>query len=249
MLRIRPDQADAFRRERLRRFVDGLLEHTQEYFPNHWRVIGPEQLREVCNLGIRRAASHGLTTEREVYLYVSLMLYLGSYFDSDQQLPWAAETLEDDGFPSPFARIEATFDRALSYMDEVYGARNEHLTRAVEKLSAGPAKHLAKLPASRGDMSAALDWVFPQKCEALGEDRLSSLVEQGIAKAKDHDIATRRGATLLTGLMFMLGHGIDRDPQFPWVGENLADPTLATPDKRVDRLHREATAQLELWLA
>ena len=44
---------------------------------------------EVARLGIGRAARHGLDTDHDIFVYVTLMMMLGSYFDEDPQLPWA----------------------------------------------------------------------------------------------------------------------------------------------------------------
>lgn len=40
--------------------------------------------------GLQRAESRNLQTERDAYLYLALMFMLGSLFDEDPQLPWAA---------------------------------------------------------------------------------------------------------------------------------------------------------------
>ena len=55
--------------------------------------------------------------------------------------------------------------------------------------------------------------------------------------------AYEAGALTLAGLMFLLGHGIDRDPLYPWFGGVLEDRTL-TPGPKAAALHREALLHL-----
>ena len=87
MLSIRPEQMAAFEQAALKRFEDEMLAHIKTYFPNHWRIIGEAQLRKVIQYSVSQAEQYGLTTQREVCLYLNLMLLLGSDFDTDIQLP------------------------------------------------------------------------------------------------------------------------------------------------------------------
>ena len=90
MLIIRKSQMAAFEKIAVRRFEDGLLDHLRTFFPEHAATLGEKQLGRVMRYGLQRAESRNLQTERGVYLYLALMFMLGSLFDEDPQLPWAA---------------------------------------------------------------------------------------------------------------------------------------------------------------
>ena len=99
-----------FEQAALKRFEDEMLEHIKTYFPNHWRIIGETQLRKVIQYSVSQAEQYGLTTQREVCLYLNLMLLLGSDFDTDVQLPWAEEVLMDEMIIDPYVRIERLYE-------------------------------------------------------------------------------------------------------------------------------------------
>jgi len=94
MLVMRKPQMEAFEHVAAQRFAEGLLDHFQTFFPQHAAVLGNAQLQRALRYGLQRAESRGLGTERAVYLYIALMFMLGSGFDEDPQLPWAAREVE-----------------------------------------------------------------------------------------------------------------------------------------------------------
>lgn len=96
MLVMRKSQMEAFENVAVQRFEEGLLDHLQTFFPQHAATLGETQLGRVARYGLQRAESRGLKTERAVYLYVALMFVLGSRFDEDPQLPWAAREVEEE---------------------------------------------------------------------------------------------------------------------------------------------------------
>ncbi|HRF61751.1 MAG TPA: hypothetical protein PK708_02445 [Candidatus Competibacter sp.] len=94
MLVMRKSQMEAFEHVAAQRFAEGLLDHFQTFFPQHAAVLGNAQLQRALRYSLQRAESRGLGTERAVYLYIALMFMLGSGFDEDPQLPWAAREVE-----------------------------------------------------------------------------------------------------------------------------------------------------------
>jgi hypothetical protein len=250
MLTIAPRQADSLRAAVERQFELRLLAHIEQFFTNHWRVIGPEQLRVVVRLGIERAREYRCVSERDVYLYVGTMLYVGSHFDTDQQLPWAGSILHREdtlGMPS---RAELVYDAARSYMRSTYGSQNEHLQTALERVHGTIEKAQVSdlAPHSASELLLGLKWMFRRKFDYVGEAAMSALLKTCSAAVAQYGIATPRGAALYSGLMFMLGQGFDRDPQFPWAGAVLTDAAIVHPEQRVDRLYHAAREQLARWM-
>jgi len=77
----------AFKTAAASRFEAGLAAHVRTYFPNHSKIAGETGTGTLARLALARARSHGIESERGVYLYLNVMLILGSYFDEDPQLP------------------------------------------------------------------------------------------------------------------------------------------------------------------
>ena len=135
MLTIRDEQMEALALPVLKNFEDEMVEHIKEFFPNHFRIIGAFQIRNVVRYGIERAKTYGFTTQRNVSLYITLMPFLGSNFDIDDiQLPWTKKILYDKNIKNPSARIDKLADRAIAFSDEIAGKDNIHLNRVLIKL-------------------------------------------------------------------------------------------------------------------
>lgn len=114
MLVMRKSQMEAFEKIAARRFEESLLDHFRAFFPQHAAVLGEAQLQRVLRYGLQRAESRALGTERAIYLYIALMFMLGSRFDEDPQLPWAAREVEEQKpAPSkPHVPVEASMAEA-----------------------------------------------------------------------------------------------------------------------------------------
>ena len=59
--------------------------------------MGEQGIGETIRYGILRARSFKLTTQREVALYVSLMMTFGRNFHDDERLVWLRSVLESEG--------------------------------------------------------------------------------------------------------------------------------------------------------
>ena len=114
MLTIRKQQMAAFERAEVKKFVDRMVIHLNKFFSGKCAALGEPKLRETIRYGIKRAATHGITTERDVYKYVDLMIVFGADFDTDQRLPWAGEILRTRR--NPVAKIQALFGSARRHL-------------------------------------------------------------------------------------------------------------------------------------
>jgi predicted transcriptional regulator len=254
MLVIRETQMAAFEQAALRNFENRLLGHLEEFFPKHREVLGEEQMRKVIRLGIERAESYGLVSERDLHLYVGLMFMLGSYFDQDPQLPWATKILTDENIIDPSARADRLHDRAMAFLNEAAGQESQFLERALRKARELPTSALSRSGEDRqlsfGDhMLKLLHAWYPEKYQAVSDPVIRQLIRQGYQVARGHGLTDEKGIAVYLGLMFLLGGGFDRDPQHPWAEAVLRDATLIDPVKKGESLHQSAMAHLEQWLA
>ena len=149
MLRIREEQYEELGKVSLKQFADSMVKHIREFFPEQYDALGEPIVRNVIEYGVERAEAHGFENEPDVSMYIDLMLLLGSNFDTDPQLPWAAETLqeeptpeepiedelaenespedesiedesmEDESASEPVGRVEKLYDQAIEYLDRI----------------------------------------------------------------------------------------------------------------------------------
>jgi hypothetical protein len=244
MLTIRSEQMAVFGRAAREAFERRLLSHIRTFFPVHWREAGAPQLRAAIRLGMANAAVYGLETEREIHLYVSLMLYLGSWFDTDPQLPWAAGHLKDPSVPDPFFRIEKTYGAAVRYLERVSGPGGQYGCAAVRRFT-GMARDLAA--DSPPALFERLCPMYPEKYRELRPDQLQALWNEGMACARRHGLEPARGVALAAALQLLLGHGFGRDPVFPWAEEALNGAGATGPRPRAEALAEASVLHLGRW--
>jgi hypothetical protein len=220
-----------------------------EAFPADSERLGKQGMRQLVRLSITRAARHGFEAEREIFLFLSLMLMLGAFFDEDPQLPWAAIELAEVAGRAPFERISALHDMAMAYLDRLAGTENQHLIKALLRIRAlALAEFDTGAPADFPlHVAAKLSALFPEKAALQGEQSLLDVCALAQQAAMKHGMQAQRDAGLFALLMFMLGHGFERDPQLSWVNAALAD--TSDPTAAQLELHRQALAFLEHGLA
>jgi hypothetical protein len=236
MLLIRTEQMETFRMAAIRNYEDDVIAHLKEFAPRLCEIRGDATVREVVQLGIRRAGNHLFTTRGPVRLYIDLMFTLGVDFDTDPQTPWAAAVLEDKSVGDESVRANRLFQWYQEYRAAVAGEQNEFLLDALRRIRSIERRR-ADSPYEPAIILSELGRVYPQKCEYVGEKALTQLVALGRRSAASFSISTFDGIALLTGLMFAFGHGVVTDPLYPWVGATLNDKLIEGPEAKVDRLY------------
>jgi hypothetical protein len=255
MLKIRPEQMEAFEAAAVKRFEDRMVEHLRNFSPKHAQVLDEEQLRTVVRYGIEHAESHNLTSERSIRVYTETMLMLGGNFDVDPQYPWAAEILgraEED----QVARIDAIFEKAWDYAEHILAdfkrlEQEPHKARLMEELGGlrkGSSEPLAASGVSRFYEGAIgrLNVLFPEKCKYLGELSLRRLINRGLDLAHGYGLNSERDASIFVVMIFVLGTGFDRDPLAPWASKILNDKESPNAQKG-EKLYAEALSVLKRW--
>jgi hypothetical protein len=250
MLIIRKEQMQVFEQAAVKSFESRMVEHLKKEFPKHSEAMGEGALQKVVRRGRERAAKYGLAGERSVRLYLELMLMLGSGFDEDPQLPWAADVLRNQGAGEETARIDALYKKVGEYAHRTAGPKNEYLDRALRAL---PAEKLegyigSGAPSFEDYMLRRLGMLYREKAEAVGREPLRVMIARGVEGARRTRLITEAGVMLYVFLMFFLGSGFASDPQFRWASEILKDETLGEPAKKATRLHEAAMAYLGRFL-
>ncbi len=127
-LLIRPPQMAAFDRLAREGVMDQLCDHLQRHLPDRCAELGQRETRRLVDLGMDRAAAHGLTMEQDVSSYINLMFVLGRDFDSDPALAWAGKILRDPQVEDPSDRMVLLYEEAAERLEQrPRGAGSEEL--------------------------------------------------------------------------------------------------------------------------
>lgn len=249
MLNIHSDQIDVFKETALKQFEDEMVEHVQDFFPNHFALMGEEGIRTLTRYGYVRAKPYGLISKRNVCLYINSMLLLGSHFDKDPQYPWASEILNNESGINPNDRMDAVSEKMLDFMEAISGPRHLNIYRAALNMKNNHQKIYQTLVLGDiADTSKDLFRLFPKKHEAVGEEHIEALVKKGVTDARRYGIKDESLARVYILFMFSMGAGFASDPQFPWTSQILNDDTIPDERAKVELLFQTAITTLEDFL-
>jgi hypothetical protein len=232
VLVIRRAQMDALRDARGTESVVKLEQCLRQSFPRDVARLSGGDLRAVVRLGMERSRSHGGDTDRDMYLYLTMMFMLGCQCVKDFQLDWAQDLLARN---APIAELHA---RSLGYLNVVAGKENEHLIKALARIRKLELRSLpdANAPDFETQVLSLLGSLYPTKFEAQSEKANRELVDLGKLMAGRYSMPGA-GAALLSGLAFLLGAGFDRDLVHPWIRTDLERPG---GESKVEELYRHS---------
>ena len=251
MLNLRNEQIEALKSVPLKQFEVEMVAHVKKFFPNHFRIAGEPVIYDIVRLGISKAREYDFTTQRNVCLYITVMIMLGSYFDEDPMYWWMQPDLDVSSNESPSDRAAQMADKALEFQRQIAGNENRDMNRAFLILKNNPSVIVEDFPAGseyEKDMIVRLSDIFPKKAAIIGESSMHQLINEGLVKAAMYGITSKRGQSLITVMMFILGTAIDKEPFLPWVAAILKDPTLPNEAARIDKLYSAALSFLDEWL-
>lgn len=105
MLVIRAPQMQALSAHLRRQFSAQMRAHLREHFPSQTSAMSEPRLEAFVDKAIERARTHGLTSKRDVCLYLNVSMTLGASFEEAPSTAWAGEFLSDPDVPAPSERI------------------------------------------------------------------------------------------------------------------------------------------------
>lgn len=244
MLAIRAEQMKTFEQAAMRRFEDEMVVHSKDLSPRLCEVIGDEQLRVALRSAINRAMTYGFSNRGPIRLFIEMMFFCGSGFDTDPQYPKVGEILRASG--DQMQRAERIHEGYLEYLDKVSGpgAANVHKAlRDLEFFARSPISFTAENFVS--GMLREMHTIFPKKTDFVGGEGLTALIQEGMAEAHKYGFNTVRANALIVVLMFAFGHGCTEDPLYPWISNTLRDERIVDSEARVARLEKKAITWLE----
>ncbi len=92
MMTIQKRQIEAIGERLARRWEDTMVVHIETFFPESAQELGAEGVRHAIDLGLKKAARYGITSERDVCKFLNFMFAYGFDFDRDPELPGRARS-------------------------------------------------------------------------------------------------------------------------------------------------------------
>jgi hypothetical protein len=246
---IREQHMQAYKTSADISFEDEMVQHLVQFAPGNARVIGESGIRTVVQLGLKRARGYGFTYRGPLRFYLESMISFGSYFDTDPQLPWAAEILNDRSSADEMQRAGRLYDQTHGYYQEVMGPDNSYGIEAVRRIVASQPEAFTGGGAFKDRVLRGLAYMYPQKSAYIGDIVCRLLISRGAEAAAGYKITSEPGVGLLIGLMFGFGYGVLTDPLYPWVERTLTDTLVVRPDDRAARLYDKVKIYLRRVLA
>ena len=115
MMIIRHQQLDTFAAARRLGFEKRMMAHLMRFFPARCERLGEGRVLDRVRYGMARAATYGISSERDLCKYIDLTFALGREFDTDPRLDWVRPILTDPRTPDPSARIDAVCEAAITW--------------------------------------------------------------------------------------------------------------------------------------
>ena len=168
MLTIRQSQVSALEHSTVEQFQEQLISEIESFAPELCGISGPKAVREVLESGITRAESYGFQSRGSLRFFVHLIFSFGVDFDTDPQLPWAANLLQDRSIANDLERAEKLHNSMIAYAERVVGTNNEH---AIAALSSAAKVDFGKVGISSQEYEsrafAEMCKIYPQKVAYL----------------------------------------------------------------------------------
>lgn len=237
-MRLRDEQIQRLERTSVEGFVSEMLVHLREFAPELGRLHQDAVLRSAIRSGIDAAARHRFTNRGPVRLFLELQWSLGSEFDSDPQLPWAARILRMRPHDQSW-RAEVLHEHCLEYFEIVNGPDDDYAIAALRKAAALPLEAPASARGLTDCVGRMMD-IYPEKALYVGADALATLASTAQQIAGEFGPDDPACSWLAAALMLGFGHGVFRDPLYGWVQRTL-NAAECTPLQRFRNLHRHAT--------
>jgi hypothetical protein len=241
MLFIRKNHIKVFEQSALRKFEDELIDHFKVSAPELSKILKEVGVRHVIQLGTGRAERYGLNDRVPLKFYIEMMFAFGSFFDTDVQLPWAAQVLSDSTISDQYRRVDRLYAKMADYLRVVAGPDNEYAVAAVARFNKF---NVGSLPKASGGFQeqilSALSTIYPEKYQYAGGSALRALISSAVGTAASYKVPTERGAAIFTALMFGFGAGITADPLYPWVSVALENTLIPDASERLERLAAKA---------
>lgn len=118
MFQVSQEQMDTFDGETMKAYRHRIREHLDKHFPDYSKALIDEHLQALIDHAVERGEVYGVDSERDICLWVDLMLVLSVDFDEVEEYLWAKEILTDESSPQPNVRMDTLHARAVEVIEE-----------------------------------------------------------------------------------------------------------------------------------
>ena len=243
---IRKQQLQSLEEVRSPAFDDFMVNHLRDFTPLHWQSLGEAGIRNLITAGIQHAKAHGLTHRGPVRFYIESIVLLGIDFDTDPQYPEPRRILQDPQLRDQTQRADRLHGWIIDLLEMVGGPDRQYAQQALCRARAIPFQPLTRFdPKFEGEILRRMAEMHPEKVAYLGDEAVLGLIPRAVEEANRFSVATDAGICLFLGLMYAVGHGVARDPKYPWVLRTLTNPAISDADRRVERLYSKTMTYLD----
>ncbi len=118
MMYVSPEFFESASENARERYIDRVLAHVQEFFPERCQKLGAARTRDAVCYGLERGESYDLTSELDLCKFVDVMFTLGPRFDEDPEWSWTAGVLGAFPYDSTDTRMEEVFQKVVLRLRE-----------------------------------------------------------------------------------------------------------------------------------
>jgi hypothetical protein len=93
---IRREQMDLLSESVLKQFIDRMVAHLKQEFPEQTVNMPEDNLRNLINESMQRAETYDITDEVDIERYLECVLLYGRDFDVNPETSWAGEILRNE---------------------------------------------------------------------------------------------------------------------------------------------------------
>lgn len=122
MFVLRQQHFDAFAADAKTRFMDDMVAHLKERFPDECEKMGEPALRARITDGTARAAKYGIVAERDVATFVRFTFGIRPDFDTSPETKWAQPILQRKNIAAANRLEEIKIEARRHRMDEAAAA-------------------------------------------------------------------------------------------------------------------------------
>jgi len=120
MLVIRKSQQEKLSSTGRNQFYVRLEAHIEKFFPEHVVKLDKEQRRALFEYGLERGKKYDFISERNVCLFIDLMLAFGLEFDISPEHGWAQKVLADSGQNHPNVKMDALHEAGMNSLKQQF---------------------------------------------------------------------------------------------------------------------------------
>lgn len=214
ILTFTQSQTDALMQQQKQLLWYEIRDDFYQRFPRRARTLGKQNVDNFIDLIIEKTAEYSLTRRDQIKQYLELALILGSNFDDDPLTKkWIQEPLKE-----AYKSSSSLILLKNSLADPMHNSMGDKMSVYRQRLVSLMHKNITHLMIIT-DMKHVIPFVkslYPERCAELPVEALPQLYERYLPFYLEQGFYSYISHALLLGIQLFLGHGVFRDPLYPW---------------------------------